>query len=266
MPELPEVEMMAALFRERAENDGFVGIETVDARVWGETEALRKMRPQVEVSRRGKWLLVSDEEQVLLIHFRMSGQLVSSVGATHERVRFHFERGEPLSLRDPRALACVTWCMREEVSTFFREKRLGDEFWPERRDGVWWSQRIGRTRGLLKGALLRQDLVAGVGNIAVSEILWLAGISPKITTGELSAKQWDALAEAAHQHVSDTLAREEAASLVFVNHGGPNLFQVYGREGEPCSRCDQSIQRVRQQGRSTFYCGQCQAGSAPARS
>jgi len=258
--------MMAALFRERAEKDVLRHVETIDPRVWGDTEPIGKMGLSIGVSRRGKWMLISDEHQVLLIHFRMSGQLVPSRGARQERLRFHFERGEPLSLRDPRALARVTWCRLDELAGLFTEKRLGEEFWPERRDGKWWSQRIKRTRGLLKGALLRQDLVAGVGNIAVSEMLWMAGIAPTVSTGELGDDQWEALAEAAHRHVADTLQREDATSLVFVNHGGPNLFQVYGREGQPCSRCDEPIQRVRQQGRSTFFCAVCQPVSGPTRS
>ena len=58
--------------------------------------------------------------------------------------------------------------------------------------------------------------------------------------------------------IDDTLAAEVGEEIVYVQHGGPNPFKVYGRAGEPCPRCRSRLVRTVQSGRATFLCTRCQ--------
>jgi formamidopyrimidine-DNA glycosylase len=255
MPELPEVEMMAGLAREVGLGRELVKIETLDPRVWGAQDPLTGLGRIQSIWRRAKLLILEDSHTALLIHFRMTGQLIRKQDGRRARLRFLFGDGGHLVLVDSRCLGTVESCSLDELE--LRLQGLGEEFWPGPQSGVWWSNRMGN--GGIKAAMLRQNRVVGIGNIAASEILWMAKISPTARCSELNLGVWDRFSEAAEQHVADSLGREDGDSLRYLKAGGDNPFLVYGRENQPCPRCQSPIRRWVQQARSTFYCAQCQA-------
>lgn len=256
MPELPEVEMMAGLARTLGKGRRLVSIDTLDQRIWGGLSGVESMGEILLVRRRGKLLLLQDSEQVLLIHFRMTGQLLRREDGRRVRMRFAFDDGGGLVLVDSRCLATVEVCSTAALEERLERMGLGEEFWPHQKSGVWWSERLGN--GGIKAAMLKQNRVVGIGNIAASEILWMAQISPKTSCVALRTSDWNRFSIAAHTHVEDCLNREDGDSLQFLNHGGPNQFAVYGREGQACPRCQATIVRIVQQARSTFFCESCQ--------
>jgi len=117
----------------------------------------------------------------------------------------------------------------------------------------------------IKAALLDQRVVAGLGNIYVSEALHRAGISPKRVAGSISAPRVARLAEAVTAVLNDAIA---AGGSTLRDHAQPSgelgyfqhAFRVYDREGTPCPTpgCKGTIKRIVQAGRSTFYCPVCQ--------
>lgn len=205
--------------------------------------------------RRAKYAVLDvcgDRPGHLVFHCRMTGQLVRS--AKTMRLVMHFPGGVQVGFTDVRRLGDVWWIEAGALDAFFAARNLGPEPWPEVRDGAWWAERLRGLRGALKPALMRQNRVAGLGNIAGSEVCWLAGISPKRPVPELSAADYDALAMAVPAFIERTLAAEDGQEIQFVQHGGEGSFSVYGRAGEPCPRCGQAIERIVQSGRATFYC------------
>ena len=115
----------------------------------------------------------------------------------------------------------------------------------------------------VKSALLDQRIVAGLGNIYVCEALFRAGISPKSKCKSISKRRIEPLVT----HIKDVLneAIEAGGSSLkdFSNTDGDlgyfqHTFSVYGREGENCPKCQRSIKRIVQSGRSSFYCPACQ--------
>ena len=233
-------------------------LETLDPRIWGTGEPLSSMGA-LEVRRRGKVLVLSDKNNALLLHLRMTGQICRTPDHRRPRLRFHFEHGESLVLLDQRCLAKVERVPRGLLEAAFAARSLGDEFWPERRSGAWWAAALGKKRGEIKPALLTQDRVVGVGNIAASELLWRARVNPFEKVSALGEDRWGRIAQGAHDHVEHCLSKETADTLKFVTGGGPNFFLVYGREGEPCPRCSGVIKREKQRGRPTFWCRVCQS-------
>jgi formamidopyrimidine-DNA glycosylase len=117
----------------------------------------------------------------------------------------------------------------------------------------------------VKSALLDQQIVAGLGNIYVCEVLYRAGIAPDRRAGALTADQASALVPIIREVLAEAIEaggsslrdyRQADGELGYFQHS----FRVYGREGEPCATpgCGGTIARMVQSGRSSFYCPACQ--------
>lgn len=122
----------------------------------------------------------------------------------------------------------------------------------------------GKTQSV-KVILLDQRMVAGLGNIYVCEALYRARISPLTPAGKVSRPRLERLAVVVREVLDDAIAAGGSTLRDFANaDGGQGYFQhrfdVYGREGQPCSgeACRGVVKRVVQAGRSTFYCPSCQ--------
>lgn len=139
-------------------------------------------------------------------------------------------------------------------------------------DGVLLASLLKGRGSPLKAALLDQKLIAGLGNIYVSEALWRAGLSPLREAGTIAKpgkkarQQSERLAEAIRSVISDAIAAGGSSLRDYVHTDGSlgyfqHSFAVYDREGEPCPKpgCGGHIERVVQSGRSTFYCRTCQS-------
>ncbi len=127
---------------------------------------------------------------------------------------------------------------------------------PDAADPGWTVKQLADAlalrRGPIKPALLDQRLVAGLGNIYVSESLWRARIHPASPCRSLGAAQLRAL----RKSITVVLAR--ATGSRYTDDDTATL-DVYDREGEPCRRCRTAIERVVQAGRSTYFCPACQS-------
>ena len=104
--------------------------------------------------------------------------------------------------------------------------------------------------------LLDQRVVAGLGNIYTAEALWEARINPQTPSNTLSRARVARLRDA----IRAVLERAPAGRYYAtdVPDGTDEVWRAYGREGEPCARCNRAITRIVQAGRSTFYCAKCQ--------
>jgi formamidopyrimidine-DNA glycosylase len=117
----------------------------------------------------------------------------------------------------------------------------------------------------IKALLMDQRFVAGIGNIYSDEILFAAGLrydrsSESLTTQEVRRLQRamiETLQEAV-KHRGSSLADEQYRDLFGEVGSFQTQHQVYDHEGAPCRRCRSTIARVKWQGRSTFFCPQCQ--------
>lgn len=267
MPELPEVEIMTRNAQRWCAGRRLCRVECLDPAL--SLPAAPPTGPWGLPWRRGKYLcLPLQEEGVWMLHFRMTGKLVriapGAAGRAQERVRFWLDDGAALALVDPRRLGSVAWFSRRAEAEAFLEG-LGPEPWPEVRSGAWWAERLGGLRVALKPALMRQDRVAGLGNIAASEICWRAGLDPHRSAAGLDAAAWAAVAAAVPAFIDHVLAAEAGEEIAYLHEGkaartAPSPFAVYGRAGEACRRdgCGGRLVRGVQGGRATFGCPRCQ--------
>lgn len=211
--------------------------------------------------RRAKYAVLPGEEHALILHFRMTGKVVRTAGAREPRATFRFAAGAPVHFVDTRRFGTIDAVSLASIDEYFAARRIAAEPWPERRDGTWWSEQLAGLTGPIKPGLMKQERVAGLGNILASEILWSARILPTTPVPALTDAQWASLAVSAHEVIERTLALEQGDEIAYVNEGGDpegSGFAVYGREGEPARCCGGPVVRIVQSGRSTFYCPSCQ--------
>ena len=145
----------------------------------------------------------------------------------------------------------------DDLDSVIRRVGVGPEPWPEYRSGAWWKERLNGLRGPIKPGLMRQDRVAGLGNIAGSESCYWAGLDPRRLVSSLTNEEWDSLAMGVRRYIETTLDAESDRELVYVTQGGDNPFQVYGQR-TGCPRCEQAVDIIRQSGRTTWFCKGCQ--------
>ncbi|GAB4576245.1 MAG: bifunctional DNA-formamidopyrimidine glycosylase/DNA-(apurinic or apyrimidinic site) lyase [Rhodothalassiaceae bacterium] len=275
MPELPEVETVRAGLEA-----AIVGVRISAVRP--RREGLRIPFPPdlgqrltgariLSVGRRGKYLLIgSDRDDVLILHLGMSGRVRLSAPpfdppGRHDHLLIDFDDGQRLTLNDARRfglvdLTCRTALAHHRLLAGLGPEPLGADF-----DGEHLHERLAVRRTPLKSALMDQRLIAGLGNIYVSEVLHRAGLSPFTPACDIGRWQADGLVKAIRQVLAEAIAaggsslrdhRTVAGELGYFQHS----FRVYGRAGADCPTpgCGGRIEGLAQAGRSSFYCPLCQ--------
>jgi formamidopyrimidine-DNA glycosylase len=290
MPELPEVETVARQLEPELEGHTIDHLEVRDAR-WSRPVRPKTLGKKIDgrtilgLGRRGKYLLLAlDGDQTLVMHLRMTGNLVLVEGEgeildpsegrllyqgertteeRHLRARFVLDDGREVWFTDPRRFGEAF--LIDDAKLPERFSRLGveplsPEFTPEALGAV----AAGRTAPL-KSFLLDQSRIAGVGNIYADEALYRARLHPLSPAGSMKPGHWEALRDG-------VVAALEAG----IDTGGSSIddyrdgrgekgrmqerFLVHTREGQPCpgEDCDGIVERIVVSGRSTYFCPSCQ--------
>ena len=282
MPELPEVETVRRGIERMA-----VGLRIAQVEVGRERTVRRTSREALidglsgttitHAGRRGKYLLCSlDSGEQMMIHLRMSGRvLIAESGAQrlpHTHVVLHLEAlgTQPpceLWFVDPRTFGEVVVFDPDRLAEQMPELlRLGidpliDEFTPE-----VLRQRFNGKRGNLKGTLLNQSVIAGIGNIYADEIMHRARLRWSRVPERLSMPIIGRLHEAIVQILGDAVAAggstlDDSQYVDVMGDTGSyqNKHRVYGRAGKMCLTCNKArISRTTVAGRTTCYCAVCQ--------
>lgn len=193
-----------------------------------------------------------DDGAVIHVHFRMAGDwTVVRRGVDdppYARAIFDFSDGTRIALVDPRALSTIAYHRDSSVAL----PALGMEANDSSLTPSALARALSSKRSAIKPALLDQRVVAGVGNIYAAESLWRARIDPRAPAATLSARRLTRLIDGMRASLALKGGTQRYAD-------GGTRFQVYGRDGEPCSRCGSTIERLTQAGRSTYFCPRCQA-------
>lgn len=270
MPELPEVTTTISGIRPYLEGAVIVRAEIRERRLrWPIVSDLEQRvagRKVVDISRRGKYIVVHLDRGGLLVHLGMSGSFRIVDPQTKPERHDHFDlltdAGPVVRYRDPRRFGCLIHC-EGDPGSHERLSRLGME---PLEDGFTGMRlyRLGRIRNVpVKAYIMNSSVVVGVGNIYASESLFAAGISPVRRCSRISIARYDRLALSIRRILADSIAKGGTTLQDFVRADGrPGYFEqelsVYGRAGKPCMTCSHPIKsRVIAQ-RSTFYCPRCQ--------
>jgi formamidopyrimidine-DNA glycosylase len=272
MPELPEVETVRRALNFHLSNARVakVGGRSIGMRRFLDVDRLAELLPMrqfVSARRRGKFLLLDfDPPGTLLIHLGMSGRLQigspSGPRLAHTHLVLDFEDGRELRFADPRRFGLADWLEAGEEAHDSSLIALGleplDTHLP-----VVLPPLFRARRSCIKTLLMDQRLVVGVGNIYAAEALWRAGIRPtrpgnRTSVGRLrnlATKVREVLEEAISE--GGTTLRDYAAPDDELGYFAVRL-QVYGRQGQPCTRCGSELRAEVIGGRTTAWCRRCQ--------
>ncbi|MDI3328572.1 MAG: bifunctional DNA-formamidopyrimidine glycosylase/DNA-(apurinic or apyrimidinic site) lyase [Alicyclobacillaceae bacterium] len=277
MPELPEVEHIRRGLEPLA-GRRIVGVEVLCERVvrtprdpkeFGRLLAGERLQ---EIGRRGKYLLLHGERRTLISHLRMEGRY--RVAEPEEprdpylRVVFRLDDGRELRYRDVRKFGTMDVADRNGWEHFPCIAALGPEPFDPALTPAVLRQRLNRPAAV-KGLLLNQSVIAGLGNIYVDEVLFRARIHPLRTGDSLTRREAEELHFQMRELLKEAIEAGGATVRSYVRSDGrPGLMQerlfVYGRSGEPCRRCGSPVERIVVAGRGTHLCPNCQDRRARA--
>jgi formamidopyrimidine-DNA glycosylase len=280
VPELPEVETVRRILEPVMARSQFkeVIVRRPDLRVPFPDDFGTRLRGQtvLAVRRRAKYLIAPlSSKETLLMHLGMSGSfrvdiqkggnsesttLRTEGTPRHDHVAFQMSTGAIVTFNDPRRFGFMDLVATDALATHPVLSKLGPEpLSAEFSAAALAAACRGKTTSL-KAALLDQRVVAGLGNIYVSEALYVARLSPQrrastiATSSGLPRPSAHTLVTAIKQVLTEAINRLSASSYQ------SSRFRVYDREAERCRRsgCGGTIRRRTQAGRSTFFCPVCQ--------
>jgi len=265
MPELPEVETIKRELEQAVTGKKIIEVCIHVPRVIRQPSVEQfknglKGQTIKKILRKAKVLILElSNGKSLVVHLKMTGQLIYPGSAKASRVSFRFSDGSYLDFNDQRLFAELRLLDDWRALPFIRG--LGPEpfdIGPEAFKGM-----LDNKKTKIKPLLMDQTFISGVGNLYAAEALFRAGIDPSRAAASLSGKEKEALLK----EIKDTL-REAIA------HGGSSIDQyvqltgrpggyvkyhkVYGREGKPCPVCKTMIKRIPLGGRGTYFCPRCQ--------
>jgi formamidopyrimidine-DNA glycosylase len=260
MPELPEVELMTQDLRSWTHNQ-HITLQSLDSKFLSQRVASQLKGWAGTAYRRGKYTVLPIEEKVLVLHYCMTGKVVRRESPKYTRLQISVSNSTASDIYfiDTRRLGRCWVLSSESLNDFWVARRLGPEIYPESQSGAWWEKQFKGIRSPIKPALLRQDRVAGLGNICASEICFRAKVHPNYPTSNLGQEEWNALSCSTSDYLNSLIKEEGDKEIQYVTQGGdlPRSFLVYGREDQACSRCRHPIKRIKISGRATFFCSFC---------
>jgi formamidopyrimidine-DNA glycosylase len=270
MPELPEVEtvrqtLLPHIVGRRVERVIVRRRDVVHAH--GTPRAGEPGERILDVARHGKQLAIVTDRRCVCIHLGMTGSLCCQPPGQpakrrpHTHLIWRFDDGGAMRFTDPRRFGGIWLFDSFATLQTHRWARLGPDaltIAPKRLHAA-----LARTRRPLKAALLDQQLIAGLGNIYVDELLFAARLHPLTPAATVDIHATRAMV----RHMRQLLGRAVAAGGSTVNdyidaNGSSGRFQlthkVYGHAAEPCSRCRTPLTSLRIAGRATVCCDTCQ--------
>ena len=280
MPELPEVETVRRGLLPVMEGRRILAAAAhrPDLR-WPLPERLAERltgRRVERLRRRSKYILADlDGGETLILHLGMSGRMLVSGGtvgafhhampaaAKHDHIVLDMEGGARITFNDARRFGMVDLTPTAAAEAHRLLAGLGPEPLGNAFGEAYLAGRL-KGRAPVKAALLDQKVVSGLGNIYVSEALFRAGIAPARAAGSLRPEEIARLVPAIREVLTEAIAaggsslrdyRQADGELGYFQHS----FRVYDRAGAPCPNCGHAVERIVQQGRSSFFCPVCQS-------
>ena len=265
MPELPEVETI-----KRDLEKVIVGKKIKDVCVHNPAvirePSVEKFKKGLEgtiikgVLRRAKVLIIElSGGKSLVIHLKMTGQLVYPGGGQKSRVAFCLSDGTILDFNDQRLFAELR--LMDDWHNLKFIKSLGPEPYdlnPER-----FKEMLSQKKTKIKPLLMDQTFISGIGNLYAAESLFRARVNPERPASSLEESEKELLFKEIKEVLNEAIYYGGSSVDDYVRLSGkPGRYvahhKVYGRQGKPCLICKAPVKRINLGGRGTYLCPKCQ--------
>lgn len=265
MPELPEVETI------KRELERVILGKKIREVMINNPKVIREPKKEVfvkelknatlkNISRRGKLLILElSSGKFLVIHLKLTGQLVYPGNAKNSRISFKLSDGKLLDFNDQRLFGEL------RILDDWKSLRFVQELGPEPFDLslAQFKERLAGKKTKIKPLLMDQTFISGVGNLYAAEVLFRAKIHPERKAVSLSEREKELLFGKLKDTLSKAIEHKGSSVDQYVQLSGEpgeyvKYHQVYDREGKPCFICKTPIKRMTLGGRGTYFCSQCQ--------
>lgn len=268
MPELPEVETSRRGIEPHLVEQTIQHLVIRQNKLrWPISSEIVTLKNQqiISVQRRAKYLLIELKCGWIIIHLGMSGSVrilpSDSPAQKHDHIDMLLTSGMMLRYTDPRRFGAWLWCNSLATSSVL--SHLGPEPLSEEFSSDYLFSRSRKRKTAIKSWIMDNKIVVGIGNIYASESLFLAGLHPDRAAGSLAKEEITKLVVAIKTVLQQSIERGGTTLRDFLQSDGkPGYFaqelQVYGRAGEKCHHCKQTIKSSKHGQRTTFFCPICQ--------
>jgi formamidopyrimidine-DNA glycosylase len=273
MPELPEVETI----RRGLEN--LVGKKIIQVfrsdkkmRIVSTLDLQGLVGAKIfEIARAARYLIINfDCKQSLILHLGMSGKITLEPDfkrLKHDHLACKLDDDSWLVFNDARRFGFIDLIESENLKTHKMLVRLGPEPLSAEFNFAYLAEKLRRKKMNIKTTMMNNEIVVGVGNIYINESLFDAGISPLREASSLAENEIKKLIFSVKKIIKKAIELGGSSISDYVDAEGKsgnfqNNFKIYGREngtaGKNCLLCKTPVRRIKQSGRSSFYCPQCQ--------
>jgi formamidopyrimidine-DNA glycosylase len=283
MPELPEIETVKLGLQKYLVGHKVENIEVKIPKMFvGRKEDILGVKI-TNIKRIGKGLIIEfDNDYLLVVHFKMTGQLVfrdkntlnltlskkvggEALPSKYSHIIFTLDKGAMLYYNDLRQFGWVKILKKDELMqmSFFKEMgpepRVGKDLAGKELTFAYFKNVIQKGNLPVKLILMDQKKIGGIGNIYANDALFLAGIDPRKKGKSLSDEEAQKLFNAVFEVIKKSLSYGGSSDENFVNALGQdgnyqNHTLVYGKQGQKCQKCGSIIQKIQLGGRGTYFC------------
>ena len=285
MPELPEVEIVKQSLEKTIKTkriiETIINNRNLRYKIEKDFEEKIKNKKIIKVKRRAKYLILEIENKnYILIHLGMSGTLhlikkdrgyntnlsfyrSSKLPDSHNHICFSF-KGFKIIYNDPRRFGFVKFFDNKKKIHNYLNKN-GPEPLSSKFSYKYLNLNLVNKDKKIKNIMLDQKIVAGIGNIYASEILFYSRINPKIKGKNLNEKEIKKIIKFTKFVLKKAIKNGGSTIRNFKNAlgnsgGYQDKFKVYSKENKRCPNqgCRFKIKKIKISNRSTFYCKKCQ--------
>lgn len=258
MPELPEVETIVKALKSKLEGKILKTLEILDKKIIKDKFSPQEFKNQklILLQRKGKYIIFHFRNKKIIFYLGMTGKMIlNSSPDKYTRIILKFNDDQAL-LQDKRKFSSI----------YFEEKvinKLGIEPLSKEFTFNYLKEKLNKSKQNIKCLLMDQKKIAGLGNIYAQEILFLSKINPFKKCDELPDKEIKYLYKNIQKILNKAIKLKGTTISDYRNAEDQEgkyqrELKVYGRENEPCFICNSKIKRVKQGGRSTYFCNTCQ--------
>ena len=273
MPELPEVETVKNSLIDLVKGRTIESVDVIYGKIVKDIEIndfIEKLKGEIicDISRYGKYLLFILSHYIMLSHLRMEGKYFyrekKEPLTKHDHIVFNLDNDHKLIYNDTRKFGIMMLFDTTSVSSVRKMMplaKLGIEANSPDLTKEYLMEKLKDKHGPIKTLLLDQEIICGLGNIYVDEVLFLSHLNPKLTSDKLTINDAENIVCASREVMKKAIALGGTTIKSFMSsHEISGLFQneLNVHTKEECKICKSKIIKIKVGGRGTYYCPVCQ--------
>lgn len=269
MPEIAEVETVRNVLKKRILNKRITAVKVLyDKILCNSVYPLDNLINEefLDIKRMGKWLIFVTQKYVLLTHLRMEGKFFIKPATEkiekHEHIIIYFG-DETLRYHDTRKFGRMILALKEDLLNLKEIKELGIEVNDKNLTKEYLYEKIKNRHIPIKTLLLDQSIISGLGNIYANEVLFRANLNPYKLGSEIKLSECEQIIKSANEIIKKAILNggttiKSYTSSLGVTGNYQKYLKVHKKESMPCSVCKNPIKKEFINGRSTYFCPNCQ--------